>query len=421
MFILMLACTENELTNVEKEVPEPLDTGSPIVLSPGIEVTPDAIDLGVLCDEGTTEVTLTSTGDGDLEVTGLSVTGAWSTGAYTLPIVLGPAESTTLGLTGTGAGELTVESNAGDVVVPLSASLEPPPALEWVWPLMDDILPMGQGSEFIVSAIEADEVTWFSDVDGELGTEAVTGNEARYLWNPSVQTPGFHTLTAIGSDACDYDTEEIRVCQQEGYTEGDIDLANWVATGTAFWDTNNNRLQLTANSTNQAGTAFQTQQSIQADSVDIQFSFYAGNHDGADGLSLTAIDIGRMTTYVGQSGGGIGYMGLPGWSLEFDTYCNGWDTTCNDHVSFHTDGDVYSPQHTTTIPDIEDNAWHDARVVMDGNLLTVELDGAVVLNAVTVTGATNFSGYVGFTGATGSLTNQQLVDELVVTNYACEE
>ncbi len=127
-----------------------------------------------------------------------------------------------------------------------------------------------------------------------------------------------------------------------------------------------------------------------------------------------------MTTYVGQSGGGIGYMGLPGWSLEFDTWCNGWDATCEDHVSFHIDGDVYAPQLTTVVPNLEDDQWHDARVVMDGQDLTVELDGFLVLEQ-TVTGNTNFQAYVGFTGATGSATNLQLIDELIVIDYACDE
>ena len=152
---------------------------------------------------------------------------------------------------------------------------------------------------------------------------------------------------------------------------------------------------------------------------------FEARHDdlrlGADGISLTAIDLDRMTTYVGQSGGGIGYLGLPGWSLELDTWHNGWDQTSADHLSFHIDGDVYSPQHTTNLPNLEDNKWHEAIITMDGNELTVSIDGTTYIDAATVSGNTSFPAYIGFTGATGAAVNLQLIDELVVTDYACDE
>ncbi len=418
--LIVLSCTENEVSAIDKDPVEPLDTELP-VLEPGIEVSPEAVDLGMICDEGITGITILSTGEADLEVDGLSFSGSWTADNSTFPWILAPGEQVSTVVRGTGAGEMLVQSNAGDVAVPLNAALDPPPALEILSPGMNEILSMTETTEFVAQAIEAYEVQWTSSIDGDLGTTAVTNNESILVWDPALQTGGTHTITAIAKDACASDSEELMICQQEGYTEGDIDLANWVTTGTAFWDTQQNRVQLTANTTNQAGTAFQTQQSVAADSVDIQFKFYVGDHDGgADGVSVTAIDISRMTTYVGQSGGGIGYMGLPGWSLEFDTWCNGWDATCEDHFSFHIDGDVYAPQLTTVVPNLEDDQWHDARVVMDGQDLTVELDGFLVLEQ-TVTGNTNFQAYVGFTGATGSATNLQLIDELIVIDYACDE
>lgn len=420
--LLLFGCNPDNALNEIKVDPDPgEDTGEVVELLPGIEVDPGSLDFGVVCEEGFGSLRIRSIGEADLELTGLTASSGWDAGAYSLPLVLAPSEELSLVLTGAGTGQLLIESNAGEVVVPLSAEVEVPPALELQSPSSDQVLSMTDSTDFVALVVDGDEVEWASSVEGGLGVTPVTGNTAVYTWVPADHTAGTHTITAVATDACGSDSEEVQVCQQEGYTEGDIDLANWVTTGTAFWDTNNNRLQLTADTNSQAGTAFQTQSSIPADSVDIQFSFFAGSHDGADGISVTAIDLNRMTTYVGESGGGIGYMGLPGWSVEFDTYYNGWDTTSSDHVSFHTDGDVYTPQHTAVVPELEDNAWHEAHIVMDGNLLTVELDGTVILNAVTVTGATSFPAYVGFTGATGGATNLQLVDELTVTNYACEE
>ena len=58
---------------------------------------------------------------------------------------------------------------------------------------------------------------------------------------------------------------------------------------------------------------------------------------------------------------------------------------------------------------------------MDGNELTVSIDGTTYIDAVTVSGNTSFPAYIGFTGATGAAVNLQLIDELVVTDYACDE
>lgn len=422
MLLVLLACTENELKNLGEVVEEPVDTQAPVELLPGVEVDPLEVDVGVVCEEGSADITIRSVGEAELYVTEVVLPTGWWLGDAEPPWTLAPGEEKVVTLNGVGDGEVRIVTDAGEVTVAVTGSVEPPPQVEWVYPAMDQVLPTGQASMLEVLAIEADEVVFSSDVAGELGTSPVTDNAATFLWDPSLYESGVHTLLAIGSDACNYDSEELRICQQEGYTEGDIDLANWVTTGTAFWDSSKNRLQLTAAAPSQAGTAFQTQQSVQADSVNIQFQFFVGNNDsGADGISLTAIDLDRMTTYVGQSGGGIGYLGLPGWSLELDTWYNGWDETSTDHVSFHIDGDVYSPQHTANLPNLEDNQWHEAIITMDGNELTVSIDGTKYLDAVTVSGNTSFPAYIGFTGATGAAMNLQLIDELVVTDYACEE
>ena len=70
--------------------------------------------------------------------------------------------------------------------------------------------------------------------------------------------------------------------------------------------------------------------------AEIAFDFYIGDGSGADGLTFTALDVNRMTTFLGESGGGIGYGGLPGWTIEIDAYYNGGaDPTPNDHLALH--------------------------------------------------------------------------------------
>ena len=61
-----------------------------------------------------------------------------------------------------------------------------------------------------------------------------------------------------------------------------------------------------------------------------------------------------MTSFFGDSGGGIGYLGLPGWSIEIDNYYNGHDPTPEDHLTFSFDGNIYSPEAWVVLPDLED-------------------------------------------------------------------
>jgi len=160
---------------------------------------------------------------------------------------------------------------------------------------------------------------------------------------------------------------------------------------------------------------------VSSDAVNIDFEFYVSGGTGADGISLTAIDADRMSTFVGGSGGGIGYYGLPGWSIEIDTWYNSEhsDPTSADHVSVHIDGDVNSPLAWATLPEMEDGAWHLGSVEVVGSHMRVWVDGILYIDD-TIPGLTPFDAYVGFTAATGGSTNYHLIDALEVEGFICE-
>jgi hypothetical protein len=48
---------------------------------------------------------------------------------------------------------------------------------------------------------------------------------------------------------------------------------------------------------------------VSGDNVQIEFLFFIGGGTGADGLSLTALDTTRMSSWLGGTGCGIGYGG----------------------------------------------------------------------------------------------------------------
>ena len=181
-------------------------------------------------------------------------------------------------------------------------------------------------------------------------------------------------------------------------------------------------MELTGPYLDQAGTAFQTTAAVSSDDIVIEFDFYVSGGTGADGISLTALDVDRMTTFVGRTGGGIGYDGLPGWSIEVDTWYNGdtHDPTTEDHVSFHLDGDISTPLAWAVLPDMEDEEWHRASIEVVGSYVRVWIDGVLYIDT-TIPGLEPFDAYVGFTAATGGATNWHQIDSLEVEGFICDE
>jgi hypothetical protein len=408
----------------EVEDPVPPDPPPP----PDILVTPDRVDLGVVCDAASSSITATNAGDGDLTVTELLVEG-WVLGEVTLPAVVSPGESLAVPLSGVGDGKLTIVSDDPDtprVEVPLSATLDEPPTIAWVTPVEGEIFPVGATTELAVTVTDDQPgavVSWESDVDGALGT-AVVGVDGRasVAWNAADHTSGPHALVASVVDACGHaDAGAVTVCQNEGYVEDSVDLDSWHFEGNARWDATGGWVELTTPTSYQAGTAFQTSATVSSDDIEIEALVFLSGGTGADGLSLTALDSSRMTTFVGLTGGGLGYAGLPGFSIELDTWYNAEysDPTPDDHLSFHLNGDQTKLQAWSAVPELEDDAWHLLSVRVIGARARVDLDGVTYIDE-DIAGLTPFPAYVGFTASTGGLYNYHLVDSLTVERAVCD-
>ena len=272
---------------------------------------------------------------------------------------------------------------------------------------------------------------WRSNQDGIFSTSPpeVDGS-LRADWG-DVHSAGYHNIQVMVSDSCMNTTYEIlNVCQQMSYEVENFDISTWHFEGVANWDPVQEWLELTPVIENSVGTAFSTAQVVGGDQVEIEFLFFIGGGTGADGISLTALDTDRMTTYLGGTGCGMGYGGdapctsgpaLPGWSLEVDTYYNvGQDPTEEDHLMLTFDGDVDNPAILVSLPEMEDNGWHEMRVQVNAPHILVEIDGTIYIDQ-DISGYYSFPAYIGFTAGTGGATNQHLIDSLVVTEQLCEE
>ena len=405
-------------------------TGAPIA-----KVSHEVVEVGIYCETVEAMFTISNSGEGNLTLSAPTVTGDWSVVSPPTDVAAGSSVDifVTPGASG-GAGSVeftTNDPNMPTITVSLQGDADQAPTLT-----LGSIPPVvAPGGSALLEALAQDDesptfldVAWSSDVDGVLGTDgADSSGLIEHTWDGSLRSSGDHTVTLTTTDSCGNTAQEqFEICQNEGYTEDNIDLAAWDFSGSANWDATNEWVELTTTARSQKGSAFMTAETVDSDNVSIAFKFYAGANQGADGLSLTAIDTSRMSTYVGSSGGGIGYGSLPGWSIEIDTWDNTGDPgysepTVNEHVAIVIDGaSTGNGVAFAEIHDVEDGAWHDMEVNVIGQQVTVLIDGIEYINQV-VPEITSFPAQIGFTAATGLYTNRHLIDALTVENFVCDE
>ncbi|MFT5683644.1 MAG: hypothetical protein ACI8RZ_004576 [Myxococcota bacterium] len=431
---LLLGCSDYSLTG-EKDVSE--GTTAPDILTDTL-----AIDLTGHCGEGTAAVTLSNEGTGPLTITGLEITGdGWTLTNLTLPLTVEPGESVAVNLTGgEGAAELVVTSDDPDtpeLFITLDADADNPPSLTIDGPASGVVVE--ELTALLLEAtvwddeddLESLQVSWSSDVDGAVGDGPVFAGGASALeWLAEQRTGGSHTLTAAVTDSCGQTTTAtVPICQQAFTSTASVDLQAWNYEGVARWDSANDWVELTDTASYAVGSAFDVTTETRGTEVTIEFQFWNGGGSGADGFALTALDLDRATGYLGSAGGCLGYGSgsgcdpvrdaLPGWTIEFDTYHNSkWDPTTEDHVAFMFDGAVGTLETWAALPDIEDAQWHTVVIEVADPSVTVSIDGVAYIDTE-LTGHFDFPAHVGFSAATGGLTNNHLIDALTVTDAAC--
>ena len=432
MLFVLFACSDYSLhQKSETELPPAPEPEEIVQEEPYIVVDPMSVSLTEICgDSESTEFMILNAGEGDLVINDIEVQAfGWTVQEPVYPLILETGETYSLEAIGeSGSGILSIYSNDPNTPalwVELHATKDMSPSLLIQNPQDGMIVPV-DGTSFIAQVSEAEDdlsqmvVSWFSDIDGLLDTTPIDEHGQSVL-EGVLPSHGAQEITAMVFDSCGNEAlDAIGVCQQFGYETENLDISTWNFEGSAQWDSNLGVVELTNTSTNVAGTAFSTASIVNAEQVEIEFMFYVSGGSGADGFSLTALDVNRMSGFVGSTGGGIGYAGMPGWSIEVDTYYNSNDPTSADHVAFAFDGAVGSPVIWSPLPEMEDGQWHTMRVEVNAPHVLVEIDGTVYLDQ-NITGNLNFPAYIGFTAATGSLTNYHRIDALTVTEQVCAE
>ncbi|MBE9028497.1 DUF4347 domain-containing protein [filamentous cyanobacterium LEGE 11480] len=183
-----------------------------------------------------------------------------------------------------------------------------------------------------------------------------------------------------------------------------------------------NRLRLTPNENNQAGSAFyNTAFEINGStSFNTQFQFRLSGSDGtagADGFTFVIQNDSNGAAALGSSGGSVGYAGIGNSiAIEFDTYDNGSSDPNNNHLSLLVNGSTTGLSNASTSIDLNSgsaiNAWVDydgATNQLDVYLATGNTKPATALLSETIDLAATVGSkaYFGFTGGTGGLRNIQ--------------
>ena len=139
--------------------------------------------------------------------------------------------------------------------------------------------------------------------------------------------------------------------------------------------------------------------------------------NGADGICL--IYQANGPNYCGESGGGIGALGMPNSAIfEFDTYQNGeYNDPFNDHCAFNVNGNMnhlFSLKGPVDLGNIEDGLDHmitfhydgvgGYELIFDGNLM---FSGNYDFINNVFNGST--TAWWGYTAATGALNNEHII------------
>ncbi|MFZ4576615.1 MAG: lectin-like domain-containing protein, partial [Phycisphaerales bacterium] len=211
-------------------------------------------------------------------------------------------------------------------------------------------------------------------------------------------------------DECDTTT-----LQTETFAGG---LNGWFVNGVAQLTTGFVRLTPTQN--NVLGTLIHAPLSPDpTESFNVSFDFRIGGGSGADGMSFALFDASRYTTSQLFSEEGPGSTNEapsgPGTIVvQLDTYDN--DGEGENAIEIMTDG-VTRGSYVPSF-DLEDNQWHRATVIFDGNHITVRVTNAAGVTETAFSQLeipyTPFVGLIGFGGRTGGLNNNHDIDNIAI-------
>ena len=169
----------------------------------------------------------------------------------------------------------------------------------------------------------------------------------------------------------------------------------------------------------QAGSGFFTTP-LDSRHLVVQFDQVIEGGSGADGQTLTLADATKATpASLGVSGGGLGFSGIPGIAVAFDTFKNAANPSGN-FVGISDGAGVTADQlhwlaTATAVPSLRKAVRHIKVETLNG-AVTVWIDGTQALTSAVA--ALPPRVLLGFTGGTGGQTDIHRVENVVVSGDA---
>ncbi len=189
--------------------------------------------------------------------------------------------------------------------------------------------------------------------------------------------------------------------------------AAWTHNGTAT--ISSGTIQTTPASPYSAGSSF-FESAMETHHLTIEFDQTIGSGTGADGQTLTFADAAKAApTALGEDGGGLGFAGISGVAVAFDTYKNAVNPSNNfvgvSNGKGSSAGTLSWLATSTSVPALRTGTRHVKVEALNGTL-TVWVEGSKVLStAVTLPPRA----FVGFTGGTGSLDDAHKAANVVIS------
>ncbi len=154
----------------------------------------------------------------------------------------------------------------------------------------------------------------------------------------------------------------------------------WVFNGSAAMA--GNEAVLTPATNMQAGAAFYSQ-TIATDGMTAAFTLRMNGGSGADGATFALIDPAQATAgpaSVGGKGSGLGFAGLPGVAVTFQTYAS-YGVSSYNFVGIGTStagGAMTLVASSTSVPQLR-TGTHNINISVSGTTITLKVDGTTVL------------------------------------------
>ena len=170
-------------------------------------------------------------------------------------------------------------------------------------------------------------------------------------------------------------------------------------------------ITLTPAAANQVGSVTYPT-AVAPDGLTADFTIQIGGGTGADGLTFALLNpADESSTSLGYKGGGMGALGMVGTYVVFDTYPK--QMAMIETVTSKTQTALTEVQTAKGIPDLRAGT-HQVQVSISGSIITVDLDGNLILQAGD--GLPSTGGVlVGFTASTGGLTDAHSVTGVSIT------